>query len=747
MKNIAIIVSSLKGGGAERIAGLLSKRLSKKYQVYLFVCDLHDIVYDYGGTIVNLSINGAEYIDHYIAEYKRKYKIDCAISFLEGMNFSNIRTKGEECVILSERCAQSPIDPPIRDEIERIKRLYNYADGIVAVSHGVKYDLAVNFGVNEKLIKTIYNFIDVDSIHKKMKEAIDPDIESFVGDAKIILNVGRLHEQKNQKKILVQFQKLLRENENLKLIIVGAGSEKNRLQSIITNLALDDYVRIIPYGKNPFPYYRLASLFVLASEYEGLPNVLLEAMTCGVPIVATDCLAGPRELLNDEVDYGADLKRYKVCKRGVLVEQARSDETGETEYLREAIQLLLDSEELRNNMIQNGTQYIREYSNSKILDAWIEVIENAGNKKIKCPDDLPVEKEEGKSIIVYGAGKKGKTAMLPYLADADSYDLLCFAVSSKEKNPAKIFGLPVMEIEELIPYREEAIVLMGVSYQHQKIVLDHLNHYGFKKVVYPIYRGHDYRYYANLCEDAYEEELSLWYRMHMKKRLDWENLKTYNEKLQWLKLHDRIRDKRLLSDKCSVRDFVQKKIGREYLVPLLGCWDSFDQIKFEELPDQFVLRCTHGEDWYLAVHHKSDLDQIEAGKQFDSWMMLDYAFCSGLQMNYKGIEPKIIAEQMLCSIHGEDIRNYKVFVFGGKAKLIQVEKVQVKKPDCLDELLTLSETLGEGFLHVQIEFYVVAGRIYFGRMIFSPGSGVEEFTSEEFALEMGRWIELPIDEK
>lgn len=202
----------------------------------------------------------------------------------------------------------------------------------------------------------------------------------------------------------------------------------------------------------------------------------------------------------------------------------------------------------------------------------------------------------------------------------------------------------------------------------------------------------------------------------------------------------------------------------------------FYQIKLEELPDQFVLRCMHGEDWYLAVHHKSDLDQIEAGKQFDSWMMLDYAFCSGLQMNYKGIEPKIIAEQMLCSTRGEDIRNYKVFVFGGKAKLIQVEigqdtcrkrslyttewtylshhiasaaveKVQVKKPDCLDELLTLSETLGEGFLHVQIEFYVVDSRIYFSRMIFSSGSEVEEFISEEFALEMGRWIELPIDEK
>lgn len=772
MKNLAIIIPSLSGGGAERIAGLLSKKLSSIYNVYLFVVDTHNSTYDFGGTIVNLSINGKEYVEYYIAEYKRKYKIDCAISFLEGMNFSNIRTRGNECVIISERSARPSIGPLTRNEVEGIKRLYNYADQIVAVSKGAKYNLIENFGVDENIITTIYNFIDVDNIYEKMNERIDSDILSFVGDSKIVLNVGRLHEVKNQKKILIQFEKLLHENESVKLLILGTGRMKSRLESLIKVLGIEKYVRIIPYVKNPFPYYRLATLFVLASKHEGLPNVLLEAMACGVPIAAVDCLSGPRELLKDNSNYKENIAGYEVCSRGILVEQTDTDETGETEYLKEAMQLLLHDDDIRKRIAENGKRYMSEYSNDRILDEWINVIENTQDRKPAPPKDPDAELEKSKKIIIYGAGKVGLTLVLPYLEKEDEYDLLCFAVSDKTENNTEVFGLPVFGIEELVEYREDAVVLMGVSHQYQKEVADMLDKHGFKNVVYPSYKHENYRYYAELEEGEYKAALARWYRIRTGMKLDWNNLRTYNEKLQWLKLYDQTENKRILSDKFRVRDFVRKKIGERHLVPLLGCWDSFDEIEFEKLPSEFVLKCNHGRGWNLVVHNKEELDLYELKEQFDSWMMLDYAFCSGLELNYREIKPKIIAEQMLHSSKGKELKNYKVFVFDGYAKIIQVDidtntyhrrnlytrdweylpygigystdgDTEIKKPDCLDELISFAEILGSGFRHILVKFYVIGNNIYFGEVTFSHESGAEKFISQDFALEMGSWINIP----
>ena len=157
----------------------------------------------------------------------------------------------------------------------------------------------------------------------------------------------------------------------------------------------------------------------------------------------------------------------------------------------------------------------------------------------------------------------------------------------------------------------------------------------------------DYDYYRSLDPSQYEEELKDWYKRRTKKELDLENPKTFNEKIQWLKLYDSTPIKTKLADKYLVREWVKEKIGEEYLVPLLGVWDKFDDIDFDKLPDKFVLKCNHGCGWNLIVTDKSKIDKVEAKKKFDKWMNTNFAFCNGLELHYKNIQPKIIAEEYL----------------------------------------------------------------------------------------------------
>lgn len=771
MKNIAIMIGCLHSGGAERIAGLLSKKLSSKYNVYLFLLDTNNIVYDYEGTIVDLGINGSSFIKYYAAQYKKIYKIDCAISFLEELNFINIQTKGTEYVIISERNTPSMQYSLWGYQNPRIKKLYKYADKIVAVADGVKHDLISQFGIDRAMIATIYNFIDKDIIYKKMSMEISKDILAFIGSSKVILNVGRLEAQKNQKKLLVQFSKLINEGEDVKLIIVGSGKLYKSLCSFVEDLGIKKYVRIMDYEKNPFPYYRIAMIFALTSDYEGLPNVVLEAMICKTAVAAVDCLSGPRELLKESIDYKERVTGIEICKNGILVEQTDSDMTGETDYFKSAMKILLHDNSLRDTLVENAKKYMDTYSNEKIGNEWVEVIEKTYHKNEKAPEVVGYALAVRK-IIVYGAGDIGRLVIRPYLNKEKEYDLLCFAVSDRKGNRENIYGIPVFEIGQLIEHKEDAAVLIGVSEKFQQEVVDTVERCGFKNIYFPVYDRKDYSDYRKTEEYQYKDELSKWYMERTGQRFDWKSLRTYNEKLQWIKLYDCIEEKRVLSDKYQVRNYVREKIGERYLVPLLGCWDSFEQIQFDVLPAQFVLKCTHGPGWSWIVKDKTQLDMQQIKQQFESWMLLDYAYISGFGMGYKNLVPKIIAEEKIEGVNNEELGEYGVYVFDGRARIVQVDiqrsanrrrnlysrdweylqygigyptapDIRMDKPEYLEGLIELSEKLCSGFRHVRVDFYSDGRKIYFNKMVFVPGNGVEEFTSKKFAMQMGSWILLP----
>lgn len=478
-KNIAILICSLGDGGAERSAGLLSIQLARFYNIFLLVSHPEKNFYQFAGKLISIAPTLDSTVEQNILREKEKNKIDVSISFLDDMNDINIRTRRKELVIISERCAQSLVPMFEVDRLSGRWKNYKFADYIVTISEGVKYDLVHSLDMGDMPISTIYNYIDAEMIRKQMEGNLDPGITEFIKDSKVILNVGRLHPQKNQIGLIDQFSKLAENHGEVKLVIVGSGELYEKILQHIEELNLRDRVLLLPYCANPFPYYKMADLFAFSSNYEGLGNVLLEAMAVGLPIVSTDCLAGPRELLDDEgADYSCSLEGYKICKRGILVESIQTDND---DYVK-ALEKLLYDEKLRVNISENEQRYIAEYSNEQKTQQWIDIIESAGIRNVIVPSKVSLEEVTGKNVIIYGAGRAGEEI---YEQLRENKNIIGFAVSDLKGNPNAINGVKVDIVDHYIEYAGTATVVLALRDIFHEAIYRKLQKMGFKKIVRP----------------------------------------------------------------------------------------------------------------------------------------------------------------------------------------------------------------------------------------------------------------------
>ena len=284
-----------------------------------------------------------------------------------------------------------------------------------------------------------------------------------------------------------------------------------------------------------------------------------------------------------------------------------------------------------------------------------------------------------------------------------------------------------------------------------------------------INRKIDYKFYKGLHPDNYAYELKDWFKRVLGKPLDLENPHTFNEKIQWLKLYDSTPIKTKLTDKYLVRDWVKEQIGEKYLIPLLGVWDKFDDIDFDRLPDKFVLKANHGCGWNIIVKDKSTFDKATAKRDFDTWLNTNFAFINGLELHYKEISPKIIAEEYLENYNG-DLYDYKVLCFNGNPYYILVDSERQtnhkrniydlewqlqpfsnypnsdpkNKPNNLDEMIFLANKLSNDFAIVRVDFYVLNdGSLKFGELTFTPASGQLMWNLPEYDLILGQMIVLP----
>lgn len=266
--------------------------------------------------------------------------------------------------------------------------------------------------------------------------------------------------------------------------------------------------------------------------------------------------------------------------------------------------------------------------------------------------------------------------------------------------------------------------------------------------------------------------VSIKYRNHFYKKLDLKNPQTFNEKLQWLKLYDRRPEYTRMVDKYLAKDYVAGIIGREYIIPTLGVWRSFDEINFNSLPDQFVLKCNHGSGDVVICKDKSAFDKEAARKKLTAALAQDYYLVSR-EWPYKNVERLILAEQYIEDSVTHDARDYKFFCFGGEVKCYKVDfnrftehranwylrdgslmpygetvcppcfDRQLELPESLPQMILLAERLAAGIPFLRVDFYHVNNTIYSGELTFYPASGLHPFTDEALDIQMGQWLTLP----
>jgi hypothetical protein len=263
------------------------------------------------------------------------------------------------------------------------------------------------------------------------------------------------------------------------------------------------------------------------------------------------------------------------------------------------------------------------------------------------------------------------------------------------------------------------------------------------------------------------------YEHHTGKKLNLNDPKEFNEKIQWYKVFYHPKILTQLVDKYAVRAYVEDKIGPQYLNEIFGVFDSADDLDYKKLPNQFIIKATHASSYNLIVRDKEKLNKTKTAKLFKKWLGKSQYYRTGQEWAYKDVQPRLIAEKLLKDEGGISLIDYKFYCFSGEAKFLEVhldreqnhkrafydfdfkllpfrytkpEKTissDIEKPSNLEEMIKLSEILSANFPFVRVDFYSIEGKAIFGEMTFYPSDGRKDFIPDEYNKIIGDYINLP----
>lgn len=377
-----------------------------------------------------------------------------------------------------------------------------------------------------------------------------------------------------------------------------------------------------------------------------------------------------------------------------------------------------------------------------------------------------VREKEG--VVIVGAGYAGED-MLAFFREND-IEPLYFFDNDEDKHGECIKGIQIVT-----PQKTEEAGLYIICVKNENIrnkLYEQLLSLGIEdeSIVAQYYKVRSYEYLSSLKDDEIQKELDEIYYECFGKPMNWENPKTYNEKLNWEKIFVQDDRKTKLADKYLAREWVKEKIGEDYLSKVYGVWDKAEDIDFKMLPEQFVLKTNNGSARNIIVTDKSQLDEEQARKELNEWLGKNFYYTC-FERQYKDIVPKIICEEYLEGV-AESLYDYDVYCFHGEPKYIwcingshrkgckasfydvnwnkqpfsygyPLDEDDAPKPENLDKMLELSRILSKDFEHARVDWYQYPASKYgilFSEITFTTWGGLKQFTPKEYDRILGDMI-------
>lgn len=385
-------------------------------------------------------------------------------------------------------------------------------------------------------------------------------------------------------------------------------------------------------------------------------------------------------------------------------------------------------------------------------------------------------------ICLFGAGQIGQTQGYDLVIAAGFH--IDFYCDNKIPSGTIVNGIEVRDIQYLYENKERIQIFITVGQRYREEILEQLRTHGIESAI-----AIDGRLYAEVLDSVdrfgtdevkrqyhaiYDDQeyLKRIFQNQVGYELNLDDPRTFNEKLQWLKLYDRRPEYTILSDKYMAKKYVAEKIGKEYVIPTLGVWDAVDEIDLGMLPNQFVIKCTHDSGSVIVVRDKCKLDWENAKKQLKERLQVNY-YWKEREYGYKGVKPRILVETYLEGGGEKGAVDYKFYCFNGEPKFLYLSqglenqitakisfvnmewtKMEMHrgdfeefkdlpgKPRTFAGMVELARILSEKFPFVRTDFYENNEKVYFGEMTFYPGGGFTVFSPEKWDKQLGDWIKL-----
>ncbi len=386
-KNLMFIIPTLCGGGAEKTVANLSNYLIEDYNIDIVTFKETELKYSYSGNLIVLAKKKNSNIIKKIIftirsifqlrKLKKERKINYAISFVTPADSLNVFSKVKGCkTIISIRNTDSIL---MKNKLLKLVTFISCkkCDHIVSISEQVKDDLIHNFKVNQDKITTIYNPA------LQIQFGNSPIDENLFLSNFVAINIGRLVEQKGQWHLIRAFSEVVKINSKAKLLILGEGPLRNDLQELIEGYQMTENVILVGFVDNPYDYLKKSDCFLFSSLYEGLGNSLLEALTCQVPIISSDCISGSREILAPSTNYNIKVKdQIDWAEYGVLVPTCDGKKRSYQEPLTQQ-ELLLSQAILEFMNDREKLKHYKKCSEKRRKDFKIENIKEEWNDLLK----------------------------------------------------------------------------------------------------------------------------------------------------------------------------------------------------------------------------------------------------------------------------------------------------------------------------------------------------------------------------